>query len=121
MSKMHCELIEHPDYLEFVVTGQPSEQDWIDLMQRLAKTISARGIGRALGDISGIEAPVEMMVRYRIGVRTGEIFGAGVRIAVLGRDEPPNNFWETVATNRGAVVKSGYDRDELLAWLLEGK
>ena len=118
MSKMHCELIEHPDYLEFVVTGQPTEQDWIDLMRLLAKTAAAQGTGRLLGDISGIDTPVEMMVRYRIGVRTGEIFGAGVRIAVLGRDETPNNFWETVATNRGAVVKSGYVRDELLAWLL---
>lgn len=121
MSVMRYELIEHPEFLEFIVTGQPTEQDWIDLMQMLVDTIDRLGIGHIFGDISRIEASVDTMVRYRIGVRTGEMFGAGVRIAILGPEEPPNNFWETVATNRGAVVKSGYNRDELLAWLLEGK
>ncbi len=119
MSSLHIEMIEHPKFLEFIIQGTPSEQDWVELVHRIPEEVQRTGKNRILANLQAVEPPVPSMVRYRIGILTGEKFGVDIRVAALGRDSEMDHFWETVATNRGALAKSGHNREELIRWLLE--
>lgn len=118
MSRTSIDMLEHAEYLEFVVLGNPTEDDWVSVMHRIVESISMTGKTRILVDATGVEQTSDSMVRYRMGVRTGETFGIRARLAALRPEWDEDNFWETVATNRGAIAKSGDDRVELIEWLL---
>ncbi|MBA2117964.1 hypothetical protein [Bremerella alba] len=111
-------MVEHPEYLEFVISGDPTEDAWVKLMHEIVESIQKTGKSRVFIDASGLTNRVDSMVRYRMGIRTGETFGVRVRIAALRPDWDEDNFWETVASNRGAIAKSDVDRASLLDWLL---
>jgi len=115
---MHVDRLEHPEYLEFIVSGDPSENEWITLMHDIVERIGSTGKFRIFIDGSGLEKPVDSMIRYRMGIRTGETFGVRARLAALRPEWDEDNFWETVATNRGAIARSGDDRAALIDWLL---
>ncbi|PQO31255.1 hypothetical protein C5Y96_12995 [Blastopirellula marina] len=118
MSDTCIGMLEHPEYLEFVISGDPTEQEWISLLHEIVESISRTGKPRVFIDASQIDHPVDSMIRYRMGIRTGETFGVLARIAALRPVWNDDNFWETVATNRGAIAKSGEDRSALIEWLL---
>lgn len=118
MSSTCIDMVEHPEYLEFVVSGDPTENEWISVMHNIVERIDETGKSRVFIDASGIEKPIDSMVRYRMGIRTGETFGINARFAALRPVWDDDNFWETVATNRGAIAKSGEDRLALIQWLL---
>ncbi len=111
-------MLEHPEYLEVVVSGEPTEEEWIALMHDIVQSIGRTGKSRIFIDGSGLTQPVDSMVRYRMGVRTGETFGVQARFAALRPVWDHDNFWEIVASNRGAIAKSGGDRSTLIQWLL---
>lgn len=115
MSNTCIDMLEHPEYLEFIVSGDPTEDEWIALMHEI---VERTGKSRIYIDASGLEKPIDSMVRYRMGIRTGEAFGIRARFAALRPVWDEDNFWETVATNRGAIAKSGDDRSALIQWLL---
>ncbi|QDU78111.1 hypothetical protein Pan97_51920 [Bremerella volcania] len=112
-------LQEHPRYLQYTLSGDHTVEDWIDLLHQMAADSERLGKSRIFVDASQVTLSNSVMLRYRIGVLTGEIFGANARIATLARADDPDQLWETVATNRGAIVRSGRDRDKLLEWLDE--
>lgn len=119
MSVTRFDTVEHPEFLEFITSGDPTESEWMDLLQLIVEKIQLRGKKRILVDATGLTSPPESMVRYRMGIRTGEAFHAQVRVAVVHPLVEEDNFWETVARNRGAMARSGTDREELISWLLE--
>lgn len=110
---------ELPAYLQYTLSGDHTEQDWVDLLYRMAADINRTQKSRVFVDASQVTKSTSVMLRYRIGVLTGELFGATTRITTLSRSDDPDQLWETVATNRGAIVKSGHDREKLLQWLIE--
>ncbi|MEW4454984.1 hypothetical protein AB1L30_20120 [Bremerella sp. JC817] len=120
MSNERFDMVEHEEYLEYVISGDPSEKEWMDLLEDQVQHIQQTGKTKIYVDASGLTAPPVSMVRYRMGIRTGEQFGVHARVAVLRPTWEHDNFWETVATNRGAIARSGNDRDELIQWLLGG-
>lgn len=91
----------------------------MDLLRLIVEQIEQSGKTLVLVDATRMTMLPESMVRYRMGIRTGEAFHARVRVAVVYPLLQDDNFWETVARNRGAVARSGTNRDELIAWLLE--
>ncbi|PQO32191.1 hypothetical protein DTL21_18335 [Bremerella cremea] len=120
MSTVTFDIVEHADYLEFVTSGDPSESQWIELLQRIVEELQRSGKARVFVDASGLTTLPDSMVRYRMGIRTGESLSVRARVAVLHPTTIDDNFWETVATNRGALARSGENRAELIAWLLQG-
>lgn len=110
---------EFPEYLQYTLSGDHSTQDWVDLIHRMAADSEQMRKTRIFVDASQVTLSNSVMLRYRIGVLTGELFGAKTRIATLSRVDDPDQLWETVATNRGAIVRSGRDRDKLIQWLSE--
>ena len=119
MSDTSFDFVDHPQFLEFITLGDPSESEWMDLLRMIVEQIEHSGKMHVLVDASRLTVPPESMVRYRMGIRTGEAFHARVRVAVVHPLLQDDNFWETVARNRGAMARSGTDRDELIAWLME--
>lgn len=119
MSEVKFDVIEHERYLEFISTGDPTENQWIELLNRIVEELDRSGKSRVFVDTSGLSVLPDPMVRYRMGIRVGETFSVNVRIAILFTKDMGDRFWETVANNRGAMAHSGDDREELLAWLLE--
>lgn len=121
MSKYEHPFVEHADYLEYVVHGSVRDEDLLaDLLQSMVEATEKTGKRRVLVDRtdSGDEAITDTMVIYRLAVRVGEAFGSSVRIAALSARADQHSFWEDVASNRGAIVKAGNDRESLMQWLL---
>lgn len=118
MSRTCVDMLEHPEYLELVVSGNPTENEWVSVMHQIVEWISQTGKTRVFIDASGIEKPIDSMIRYRMGIRTGETFGISARFAALRPEWDDDNFWETVANNRGAIARSGEHRSALIEWLM---
>ncbi|GAA4431669.1 hypothetical protein [Bremerella cremea] len=115
-------LIEELEILEFVMTeADQDEEGWDAMLQAMANATRKTGIRRILLDRSrlGEECPRQPMFAYRTALRTAEVFGASVRIAAQATGNDDDNFWETVASNRGAIVKVGTQRAPLIDWLMQ--
>lgn len=114
-------LIEHADYLEFVMPeGKQDEAYWKQALQFQVDSVEKTGKRRIFVDrpTSANAEQVEPMGIYRAALRTAEAFGVTVRIAVWSPIAEQHSFFETVATNRGAIIRVGDDREALLEWLL---
>ncbi len=114
-------LIEHPDYLEFIVPeGKQDEAYWEQVLQFMFATVKKTGQRRILVERpkQKSDEPIEGMVVYRLALRTAETFGVSVRIAVQSPTANEDSFFETVATNRGAMIRVGTDREALISWLI---
>lgn len=111
--------IEHPEYLEYVVTGSPDNEEWMGLIDRVEADCKRHKQRRVLVDVQGCDSAPQPMQRYNLGVAMGKTFSSGLRIAVQDRTENIDFFWETVAVNRGVKAKVSSKREVLLAWLKE--
>ena len=119
MSVAQLDTIVHPHFLEFVISGDASERDWIEVQDWSAELADKTGKRRIYFDASGVTSEPEAMALYRIGVRTGKTFRGSARVALLQPAWSNDNFWEVVANNSGAIAKLGAKRQELIQWLLE--
>ncbi len=119
MPNTSFDIVEHEEFLEFIVHGEPSESDWVKLLHTVVEKIGQTTKPRIFIDGSKLTTATDPMTRYRMGVRTGATFGIDARIAVLQPSWMDDNFWETVATNRGAMARSSTDREKLMEWLLD--
>jgi len=76
----------------------------------------ARGRTHILLDLRGIPEPVPDAERFALG----ELVGTGWRdlvVAFIDLTETPDQFVETMAANRGAVIRGFLDEPAALAWL----
>lgn len=119
MVKLSVQQFEQPAYLEFVCAGDPVPADWEELVDLVLKECQRTGKKAVLVDGLNISTPMDNMTRYRVGLLVAEKFGPSYKIASLSPREHINFFWETVAHNRGAKVRTASDRDALVTWLCE--
>lgn len=119
MIKLSVEQIEHPDYLEFVCSGDHVPDDWEEFVDLVLQECQKADKKNVLVDGLNMFTPLDNMTRYRLGLLVAEKFGPMYKIASLTPPEHINFFWETVAHNRGAKVKTSSDRDMLVTWLSE--
>ena len=119
MDKLSVEQFEHPDFLEFVCSGDHTPDDWQELVQLALQECERTGKKSILVDGLKLTSPLDNMTRYRVGLLVAEKFGSTYKIASLTPREHINFFWETVAHNRGAKVRTASDRDTLISWLGE--
>ncbi|MFN3150880.1 hypothetical protein [Bremerella sp.] len=119
MSEFTIVCQEHPQYLQYTLSGDHTDQDWVDLLHRMAADVERTGKMRIYIDAVEVTWTDSVMLRYRVGVLTGKLFGGTTRIAALTRADDSDPLWETVASNRGAIVRLGHDGDDLLKWLAQ--
>lgn len=119
MEKLSVQQFEHPAYLEFVCSGDHVPSDWEALVDQVLQACQRSGKSSILVDALNIASPMDNMTRYRMGLLVAEKFGPTYKIATLSPRDQINFFWETVAHNRGAKVRTASDRDALVTWLCE--
>ncbi|PQO31258.1 hypothetical protein C5Y96_13010 [Blastopirellula marina] len=121
MVKLSVQQLEHSDYLEFICSGDSVPGDWEELVEVVLQECQRTGKSAVLVDGLNVSTPMDNMTRYRVGLLVAEKFGPSYKIAALTPREHINFFWETVAHNRGAKVKTASDRDTLVTWLREAE
>ena len=89
-----------------------------DSLTKIAEIRRQHGITRILCDQREMGKPPDTMAIFM----TASAFGAdplrGVRLAILRHEMPEgDHFFETVATNRGGIVRIFDDRKAALRWL----
>ena len=84
-------------------------------LQRCAET----GVPRLLYDVRELELHLRVIDLYEAGVALAACPCAGVRIAFLVRPESTrrDHFFQTVASNRGALVRVCTEEQAALTWL----
>jgi hypothetical protein len=121
---LHAEQKGH--YLLITVTGVFDLASAKDLARRSAELCKARQQSSALVDCRNVSGVLSTIERYDYATFVAELHaryaiehGAPLRVAYVG-NEPlidSQRFGETVAVNRGALVKVTTDMREALAWL----
>ena len=107
-------------YLEIGVAGEWSLDSLYELIDATRRETERTGLSRVLCDGRGMTGHPTEMARFKAGVRTAEVLGAKIRVALVSRPEIITRFGENAAVNRGASLKVFADPAEALAWLMSG-
>jgi len=101
------------------VEGNWLEEDVTPILESIRDKANEMNFVKVFIDALGLNPPLSEMIRFYTGEKIASIWGASLKVAVLGRTEAINRFTETVAINRGAFnFKVFDDLDEALLWLL---
>ena len=120
--KLEYEVAIEPDCVLLTCTGLATVDRVVEAFERAAELARAEKSRAALVDIRGtqFEQP-GTLERFDLGTRTAELLRRHhVRLAVVG-DEPtvdPARFGETVAVNRGAMMRVFTDLESARRWLM---
>lgn len=113
--------ISHPNYLEFIFTGNLTYQNSIELIEMAFAECQNKNIKKALLDIHNAKRDLKEFDRYKIGIKASELFQRPYRLLVIERKKRINKFAENTAVNRGAEMLVTDDKEGGLAWLLSKK
>jgi hypothetical protein len=107
-------------YLEIGVAGPWSLENVYHLIDATRRECDRLALGRVLVDSRAMTGKPTEMGRFKGGVRTAEVLGGKIRVALVSRPDLITRFGENAAVNRGANLRVWADRDQALAWLLQG-
>ena len=108
------------EYLEIGVAGTWSLENVYALIDATRDECDRLAVNRVLVDTRAMTGQPTEMGRFKGGVRTAEVLGGKIRVALLSRAELITRFGENAAVNRGANLRVWTDREEAIAWLLQG-
>ena len=121
---LHVE--QKSDYLLITVSGGLDLESAKEASQRSLKLLESHKQSKALVDCRNVAGPLSTIERYDYATFLADLHaryalehGAPLRVAYVG-NEPlidPGRFGETVAVNRGALMKVTTDIGEARAWL----
>ena len=77
------------------------------------------GIRKVLVDARALQGEISILERFALGEDVAALTRGRIAIAIVDLPERvwPDRFVETVAANRGALIKVTTDYTEALAWL----
>jgi hypothetical protein len=88
------------------------------LIYAVRELCDRRQLRRVLIDLSRVTGIPPDIDRFELGERLAQAFGSTHAVAIIGRKESVNRLAETVALNRGAVLRVFFTEQEALSWLL---
>ena len=88
-----------------------------NLFQPLADACAVHQCDKAFIDARELKANLGTLGLFRAGEETVPLTRAGLRIALLAREDMVDRFFEDVAANRGGTVKVFTDPDAAYNWL----
>ncbi len=107
-------------YIKYTISGSYQVKEVSKLPEEIYELCQKKNIWRVLLDTSGIqELNINIVNQFSSGESIARILNNSVRLAVYGEGEIFTNFTETVAVNRGAVVKVSNDYNDLKSWLVD--
>ena len=89
--------------------------------QHIADICEQQNCSGVLLDARDLTMGLSTMDVFRLGSLVAKVRGRPIRFAMLGPEQqaPLDDFMETVATNRGALVRIFSSEDEAAAWLTD--
>lgn len=124
---LNAEVTPESDFLHVYVTGAYSLSEANELTTRIFQTLVQHSVKKVLVDFRDVSGEPEVIERFLISeflVREMDRFsGEGVsrdtRFGYLGTEPMMDRgrFGETVAVNRGLIVKVTDSPEEILRWL----
>ena len=123
---LHFETEPRRGYLYVSVTGELTVADAENALLELLAVAARQGQPRILIDCSRLQAEWTADDRYAVGTflaaqveRMAPQFPQTPRVAIYAVAPlmDPNRYMQTVATNRGAQLRSSDSLQELLSWL----
>jgi hypothetical protein len=123
---VHTRHEAHPTHLVVVATGSFDLESAAVVAREAIDAAQALGVEKILVDCRSVAGTLSTIERFAYANLVAErharylaASGRHLRVAYVGREPliDPERFTETVAVNRGALVKMTTDLEEALAWL----
>jgi hypothetical protein len=123
---IHTRHEPHSTHLLVVASGTFDLESATVMAREAIEAAEALGLERVLVDCRSVEGTLSTIERFAYANLVAERHarylsarGRQLRVAYVGREPliDPERFTETVAVNRGALVKMTTDIAEALAWL----
>ncbi len=106
------------DYLAFQVSGEFKDEDTARLLRASVLACADEGPKRVLLDIRTVAGRPPTLHSYSMAKMAAELLTKSVRVAMLcTRDQLAKTFFETMALNRGVVVKAFDEPQSAVRWL----
>ncbi len=109
---------EEEQYLEAVLEGKYSFEQFLESGQLAAQEAKARNKQKILIDLTQLKGQIPDLDKVRLGTHSKPHFG-DLKVAFLDTPEQNMRFAENISVNRGAKVHSFRDRAQALEWLLQ--
>jgi hypothetical protein len=108
-------------YLRLTLDGPSVQGGLLRLLERIVAETKSRDIWEVLVDAVAIRTPLGTYEKYQVGIELVRIADRRMRLAVVGRPELVDHFFETVARNRGGAVAVFTEEPAALHWLMGAK
>ena len=107
------------EYLHVEVSGAFDVADSREFLRQIFDASLEHTVSKVFVDIRNVEGPIPTMARFELAEFLASEKNVLLRFAVLESPGqlPDNKFFETVASNRGGIVKIATDADEAYEWL----
>lgn len=110
---------EGPGYLIVEIKGQWDQKGAEKIIDAICEAAIKRSHARIFIDTCGVMLPENDTTYFFTGKYAAKILGRPFKIAALKtRRLHKDSFAETVALNRGVNVKTFFDKEAALKWLL---
>ena len=111
-------IADRADYLAFELSGEFNEQDTARLLRAIVLVCADEGPKKVLMDVRAVTGPPPNIHSYSMAKVASELLTKWVRLALLcTKDQIAGTFFETIAFNRGVVVKAFDEPQSAIQWL----
>jgi hypothetical protein len=114
-------LVKDAKYVSVLLMGEVSRNDLENSRDEANLALTANGWNRLYVEVTRGNPRLSVMEHFKFTSEHQSSFAAGVRMALVHRpDELVDfRFIETVAQNRGVIMKLFRDKIQALSWLLD--
>jgi hypothetical protein len=104
--------------LRITLRGPSTRENLLEVLTRIVADTKSQNVWRVLLDARDLSTSPSTQGRYELGVEFARLADRRMSMAVVGRAEMVDHFFETVARNRGGAVRVFTDETDALHWLL---
>ncbi|MBK7394504.1 MAG: hypothetical protein IPI64_14620 [Chloracidobacterium sp.] len=111
-------IVEDPDYLKLIATGDHSAAEMYSFIDRIkAEAVRARR-QKVLVDSFGYSSLMSETEKFSLGCHLAKVFGPQLKVAIMLPAEHISKLGELTAENRGADLLVTSSETEAISWLL---
>jgi hypothetical protein len=118
MDEFEIRVTKDSGFLRVTLRGPATRPNLLGVLERVLAETKLEDTWRVLVDGTGVLAPLGTILKYELGIELARIADRRMTMAVVGRPEAVDHFFETVARNRGGSVRVFTDETAALHWLL---
>ena len=105
------------DHIFIKVVGEYNIKDFRELVVFTINECGQSESRKAIVDIREVSGKISDLDRYHLGIQTANLWNHRNKMALVYRTEEINNFFDDVAINRSANVKTFKSIDEAYNWI----